>query len=343
MRYKLLGRSGLRVSELCLGTMTFGEEWGWGASKAESRKIFDAFTEAGGNFIDTADIYTDGTSEAFLSEFVKAERQSLVLSTKYSNNAPVNDANAAGNQRKNMVHSLEASLRRLGVDYIDLYWMHNWDGMTPPDEVMRAFDDLVSAGKVLYIGISDAPAWVVAQSNTIAAMRGWTEFVGLQIPYSLVERTVERELIPMARALDIGVTAWGALGSGLLTGKYTQESADEKRLEKADFVPQSEQNLKIARAVDKVAEELGKPAAQVALNWVRQQPGVIPILGARTVSQLRTNLGCLDFALSDEHMAVLGEVSAIPGGFPSDFLSSEIVQTFAYGGLFDRIDNHRRR
>jgi aryl-alcohol dehydrogenase-like predicted oxidoreductase len=196
MNYRLLGKSGLRVSEFCLGTMTFGEDWGWGSSKDEAKKIYDAFREAGGNFIDTANIYTNGTSESFLGEFLKGHRESVVLATKFTNAAPGTDPNAAGNHRKNMVQAVEASLKRLQTDYIDLYWVHIWDQITPVEEVMRALDDLVRQGKVLYVGISDAPAWWIARANTLASLRGWSPFVGLQIEYSLIERTVERELIP---------------------------------------------------------------------------------------------------------------------------------------------------
>ncbi len=209
MRYRLLGKSGLRVSELCLGTMTFGEDFGWGSPKEESRKVYDAFLEAGGNFIDTANFYTNGTSESFLGEFMQGHRERLVLATKYTLSPPVNDPNAAGNQRKNMMQAVEASLKRLQTDYIDLYWLHIWDQITPVEEVMRAFDDLVRQGKILYAGVSDMPAWVVAKGNTLAELRGWTPFVGLQIEYSLIERTPERELLPD------GVRPWAG-GHGLV-------------------------------------------------------------------------------------------------------------------------------
>ena len=208
MRYRLLGNSGLRVSEAALGTMTFGDDWGWGATKEEARKLYDAFREAGGNFIDTANLYTNGTSESFLGEFMQGHRQSVVMATKYTNAVPGTDPNAGGNQRKNMVQAVEASLKRLKTDYIDLYWVHIWDQITPVEEVMRGLDDLVRQGKVLYVGISDAPAWWIAQGNTLAHLRGWSPFIALQIEYSLTERTVERELIPMAKALNLGVTAW---------------------------------------------------------------------------------------------------------------------------------------
>jgi aryl-alcohol dehydrogenase-like predicted oxidoreductase len=222
VRYKLLGNSGLRVSELCLGTMTFGEDWGWGSSEEESRKVYDAFLDAGGNFIDTANIYTSGTSERLLGEFLHGQREHIVLATKYTNAAPGTDPNAAGNHRKSMVQALEASLKRLKTDYIDLYWLHIWDQITPIEEVMRAFDDLVRQGKILYAGVSDIPAWVVAKGNTLAALRGWTPFVGLQIEYSLIERTPERELLPMAADLGLGVTAWSPLAGGVLTGKQLE-------------------------------------------------------------------------------------------------------------------------
>ena len=225
MRYKLLGRSGLRVSEMALGTMTFGEEWGWGASKEESRKVFDAYAAAGGNFIDTANNYTGGTSERFVGEFIAAEREHFVLATKYTLNMRNGDPNFSGNHRKNMLQALEASLRRLNTEYIDLYWLHAWDFMTPVEEVMRAFDDMVRQGKVLYIGISDTPAWVVSMANTLADLRGWTRFTGLQIRYNLTDRAAERDLLPMARALDIAVTPWSILGAGVLTGKYNAGSA----------------------------------------------------------------------------------------------------------------------
>ena len=203
MKYYLLGRSGLRVSEISLGTMTFGEEWGWGASKEESRKQFELYVERGGNFIDTANRYTEGTSERLVGEFVGAKREEFVVATKYTLFTRKGDPNSAGNQRKNLVQSLDASLKRLKMDYIDLYWLHAWDYLTPVEEVMRALDDQVSAGKVLYVGISDAPAWVVSQANMLAILRGWTPFVALQIEYSLIERTPERELLPMAEAMGL--------------------------------------------------------------------------------------------------------------------------------------------
>ncbi len=340
MRYRLLGHSGLRVSELCLGAMTFGDDRGWGAAPEESRRIFDAYAEADGNFIDTADIYTNGTSEKLVGEFVAGDRERFVLATKYSNSAPVGDPNAAGNHRKNMVQSLEASLKRMKLDYIDLYWLHAWDYMTPIEEVMRAFDDLVRAGKILYAGISDTPAWVIAQADTLAAVRGWSRFVAIQVEYSLVERTTERELLPMAQALDLGVTAWSPLGSGLLTGKYTRDAdkKDKRRLDQEPFKEIDDRVYSIAREVDRVAEEIGKTPSQVALNWLRQHNGVLPIVGARTLEQFRENCGCLEFSLENDQIERLNKVSQIELGFPHDFLKMEAPHNFLYGGLFDRID-----
>src|SRR5580698_4662205 len=275
MRYRLLGKSGLRVSELCLGTMTFGEDWGWGASAEESRKVYDAFVEAGGNFIDTANVYTGGTSERLLGEFMHGQRERIVLATKYTGAAPGTDPNAAGNHRKSMVQALEASLKRLKTDYIDLYWLHIWDQITPIEEVMRAFDDLVRQGKILYAGVSDMPAWIVAKANTLAELRGWTSFVGLQIEYSLIERTPERDLLPMAASLGLGVTAWSPLAGGLLTGKQLEPNGakDSRQNDPSmkQFMRSSARKEAVAREVVAVARECGHSPAQVALAWLRQR------------------------------------------------------------------------
>jgi aryl-alcohol dehydrogenase-like predicted oxidoreductase len=345
MRYRLLGKSGLRVSELCLGTMTFGEEYGWGSSKEESRKVFDAFLEAGGNFIDTANFYTKGTSESLLGEFMEGQRQRLVLATKYTLGSPGNDPNAAGNQRKNMMQAIEASLKRLRTDYIDLYWLHIWDQLTPIEEVMRAFDDLVRQGKILYAGVSDMPAWVVAKANTLAEFRGWTPFVGLQIEYSLIERTPERELLPMAQNLGLAVTAWSPLAGGVLTGKYlgaTQGEKEQKRFDtpgQTPFFAVGARPEAIAREVQEVARECGRSPAQVALAWLRQRPTpIIPIIGARKLEQIKDNLACIDLKLDPSHLDRLDEVSRIELGFPQDFYKREMVRTITYAGMRDLID-----
>lgn len=345
MNYQLLGRSGLRVSELCLGTMTFGEDWGWGAAKDEARKIYDAFREAGGNFIDTANLYTQGTSESFVGEFVRSHREEVVVATKYTNAAPGRDANAGGNQRKNMVQAVEASLKRLGTDYVDLYWLHIWDQLTPVEEVMRAFDDLVRAGKVLYVGVSDAPAWVVAKSNMLAELRGWTKYVGLQIEYSLLERTVERELIPVAKDQGMTVLAWSPLRYGLLTGKYLPENAGsgaaQARLNTEmmkNYTTVDESTQRTVRAVVDLAKEMGISAAQVALAWLRHRPvPVIPIIGVRKLSQLEDNVGSLGVTFTPAQLQRLEQASAVPLGFPHDFYATEMVENFVYGGLRKRI------
>jgi len=318
MKYRLLGNSGLRVSELALGAMTFGQE-AWGVGKDESRRVYDGFREAGGNFVDTANIYSGGQSESFLGEFIEDDREQIVLATKYTGATRRRDVNAAGNSRKNMMESLHASLRRLGTDYVDVYWVHARDFLTPIEEVMRGLDDLVRQGKVLYVGISDTPAWEVARANTLASLRGWTPFVGLQIRYSLLDRAVERELLPMAKALDLGVTPWDTLGSGILTGKYNRDTSSQGRATMRGDIGQRQ--LDIAAEVVRIADEIGRTPAQVALAWVRQGPGVIvPLVGARTRAQLDDNLGCLDLVLDAEHKARLDEVSRIPRGFPHEFL-----------------------
>jgi aryl-alcohol dehydrogenase-like predicted oxidoreductase len=330
MRYTLLGQSGLRVSELALGTMTFGTDWGWGASEGESAKQFELFAEAGGTLIDTANRYTNGSAETILGDLLAPDRDHFVVGTKYSLNTRDGDLNAGGNHRKNLVRALEASLRRLRTDYVDVLWLHAWDYLTPADEVMRALDDQVRLGKVLYLGISDTPAWVVAQLQTLAAARGWSAFAGLQIEYSLVQREVERELIPMARGLGLGVLAWGPLGAGLLSGKYANENPGERRL--AEVPPA---RLAIARAVADIARELGLSSSVVALAWLRAQGGVIPILGARTAQQLGDNLACLDTELPGAAMARLDQASHVARGFPHDFLAST---DYIFGGMSDRLD-----
>jgi aryl-alcohol dehydrogenase-like predicted oxidoreductase len=341
MKFRLLGRSGLRVSEAALGAMTFGEDWGWGSAKGESRKIYDAYREAGGNFVDTANVYTQGSSESFLGEFMKGHRQSIVLATKYTNAAAGTDPNAAGNHRKNMLQSIEASLKRLQTDYVDLYWVHIWDRITPVDEVMRALDDLVRQGKVLYVGISDAPAWWIARANTLAELRGWSPFVGLQIEYSLVERTVERELIPAAAALNLGVTAWSPLASGLLTGKYQGGKQNAGRLANESmrqFLPDPERAKRVLEALGRVVKEVGTSHAQVALAWLRTRPvPVIPIIGARKLDQLRDNLASLELVLTPGQVKTLDDASRIDLGFPHDLYSREMVRSFVSGGTADQL------
>jgi aryl-alcohol dehydrogenase-like predicted oxidoreductase len=340
MRYKLLGKSGLRVSELCLGTMTFGEDWGWGASREESGRIFDRFAEAGGNFIDTSCNYTNGTAERFVGELVASGRDRFVVATKYSLTSRKDDPNAGGNHRKNLMQSLEGSLRRLKTDYVDLLWLHMWDGVTPVEEVMRALDDVVRAGKVLYVGMSDTPAWVVSQADTMAELRGWSRLVALQLPYSIASRDPERDLLPMAKAFDLAVLAWGTIGGGVLTGKYRRnDPAEPHRYEAA-----GERQMAVGDAVVALAGEIGASPPQVAINWVRQQQAralIIPILGARTEAHLKDNLTCLDFELTPEQLQRLEAASPIDLGFPHTFLADDEVHELIFGDTFGLIDKHR--
>ncbi|MBK8259330.1 MAG: aldo/keto reductase [Polyangiaceae bacterium] len=344
MRYKLLGKSGLRVSELALGTMTFGEDWGFGASRDESRRQFDTFVERGGNFFDSAINYTNGSAEQILGEFIASERARFVIATKYSLNTRPDDPNAGGNQRKNMVQSVETSLKRLGTDYIDLYWVHLHDPYTPFEETMRGLDDLVRAGKVLYVGISDAPAWWIAQANTMADLRGWSRFVALQVQWSLIERDVEREHIPMARALDMAVTPWGVLGAGILTGKYASGKAPEDTRRVGWTANRlTDKNHAIVAEVQKIAGEIERTASQVSIAWVKQQaPNVIPIIAARKYEQIVDNLAAADVTLTAEQMKRLNEAAAIKLGFPYDFLASDSVRALAYGKTGALIDDHRQ-
>ena len=296
MDYRLLGNTGLRVSELCLGTMTFGPDWGWGADKDVSRRIFDLYIEAGGNFIDTSCNYTNGTSEKYVGEFVSADRDRFVIATKYSLTERKSDPNFGGNHRKNMRRSVEGSLKRLGTDHIDMLYLHMWDYTTPVEEVMRSLDDLVRAGKLLYAAISDTPAWVVSRANMLAELRGWSPFIAYQGEYSLASRTPERDVLPMVKALGLTFLGWGLLEAGELTGKYNAPSDEPKRSNDT-----SDRIKAMATVLVDLAKEIGRTPSQVAINWARQGPyGVLPILGARTEAQIKDNLGCLDFDLTPE-------------------------------------------
>ncbi|MGD6747365.1 aldo/keto reductase [Streptomyces sp. BH106] len=344
--YRLLGRSGLRVSPLALGTATFGTEWGWGAERDEARKLFDLYVERGGNFVDTADTYTNGSSERLLGAFARDRRDSLVLATKYTTLRTPGDPNSGGGHRKNLFAAVEASLRRLDTDRIDVLYLHVWDDTTPVEETLRALDDLVRQGKILYVAICNAPAWQVARMQTIAELRGWSPLVALQIEYNLIERGGERDLIPMARELGLGVIPYSPLGGGVLTGKYGR---DDLRPSEADGTRRNfnlalgtltERNLAIADAVREVAADLGRTPAQIALAWTLRNPGVTaPIIGARTPEQLKDNLGALEVDLTDAHLSRLDEASAIELGYPHDMLASGHIRTVTRGDLkFDRQD-----
>lgn len=334
--YRLLGRSGLRVSPFALGTMTFGEVWG--AEEAECRRMFDHYVDAGGNFVDTAGYYAHGKSEELLGKFVGGKRDGLVLSTKYSM-AHEGGPNAGGNSRKSMMQTVETSLRRLGTDYIDLLFLHAWDDMTPADEIMRGFDDLVRQGKVLYAGISDTPAWQIARLQTMAELRGWTQFCALQAEYNLIERTADREMVPAARALGLGLMPWSPLASGRLSGKFAAGAirpgaADGGRsvnLEQYGLI--DARTVAIATATQEVASARGLTSPQVALAWTLARPGVsATLLGARTLSHLQDNLAALTVELDDEAMAKLEEASAIAPGFPHDFLAMPFIKAALTAG-----------
>ena len=335
--YRLLGRSGLRISPLALGTMTFGETWG--AEEAESRRIFDAYIDKGGNFIDTAGYYAQGRSEALTGKFAHEKRSRLVLSTKYALAAEHGDPNAAGNGRKNMVRTVEASLKRLNTDYIDLFFLHVWDSTTPADEILRGFDDLVRQGKVAYIGISDTPAWEVARMQTLAELHGWTQFAALQVEYSLLQRATERDLIPAAKALGLGVLPWSPLANGLLSGKYaTGATVPADPLGGRGGMLKSIGRITaaavaVADAVKAVADELEATSAQVALAWTLVNPAVAaPITGARTLRQLEDNIGALSVKITLPQLAQLDEASRIELGFPHDFLTHDFIRQGLTGG-----------
>jgi aryl-alcohol dehydrogenase-like predicted oxidoreductase len=340
-RYRLLGRSGLRVSPLALGAMTFGTDWGWGADRDETRRIVDAYVDRGGNFIDTADVYTNGTSEQLVGEMAAGRRDRLVIATKYTSSTDPDNPNAGGNHRRNLVRSVEDSLRRLGTDYIDLLYLHAWDSTTPVEEVLRGMDDLVRSGKVVYVGISDTPAWQVSRMQAIADLRGWSPLVALQIEYSLVERTVERDLIPMAAELGLGVVPWSPLASGVLTGKYDRsdlatDSTGSPNGTRRDIAAGNgaltERALDIADTVTKVAAELDTTPSRVAIAWDLQNPAVTaPILGVRTLAQLEDNLGALDVEFTADQLAALDAASAVPLGFPHEFLQRPMTRTVMGG------------
>lgn len=336
--YVTLGRSGLRVSPLCLGTMTFGEDWGWGASVKESEAILDRFLDRGGNFLDTANVYTRGHSEKIIGDHVcksPSKRDRVVIATKFTGNLFRGDPNGGGAGRKAIYAACEASMRRLRTDYIDLYWMHVWDRWTPVEETLRALEDLVASGKARYLGFSDTPAWKVAQAQTMAQLRGWAPLVALQIEYSLLERTVEGELVPMAQELGLGITPWSPLKGGILSGKYTRSEAVKGANQPArgEWVSRHlhEQSFKVVDELGRIAKELGSTPARVALAWVQGRPGVgSTILGVRTVAQLDDNLAALDVRLTDSQLAALDSVSRPSLNFPADFLG--MAPTFTHGG-----------
>lgn len=337
MRYKHFGKTGLRVSTFVLGTANFGKGWGYGSDNDEARKIFERYREAGGNFIDTADQYQFGQSESLVGEFIAADRDDIVLATKFSLGDTHNSGlHRTGNSRKSMVQSVEASLKRLKTDRIDLLWVHMPDGVTPMDEIARGLNDLVTSGKILYAGLSDFPAWRVSAGITTAELRGWAPIAAVQLEYSLVERTVERELLPMAAAFSLGTVTWSPLGGGLLTGKYRR--GETGRAQGLGAVIHSENNDMKTKIVDEVlaiSEELGCSPGQVALAWVLAR-GCTPILGPRTLDQLQDNLAAQDITLSPTHINALNNASSVELGFPYKILADS-AGTLA-GGKLDQIE-----
>lgn len=328
--YRLLGRSGLRVSPLALGTMTFGTEWEWGAEEGVAQRIFDTYIERGGNLIDTANGYTKGTSEKLIGKFIQGRRDQLVVSTKFS--FPTDrDPNSGGNHRKSIVGSIHGSLRRLNTDYIDLLFLHAWDNTTPVDEVLRALDDLVRSGKILYIGISNTPAWQISRMQALASVRGWSQFVALQIEYNLLQRVPERELIPMATELGLGVMPWSPLRGGVLSGKYRDNQATDERTASAEtgtrhnlvqtsglLTPRSDE---VVKELLRISKDTGRSPSQVAIAWLLNKPGVVaPVLGARTFDQFIENLDALVLDLSPCYMTALDQISKIELGYPHDYL-----------------------
>jgi len=344
MKYYLLGKSGLRVSELALGAMSFGSEWGWGADANEARKMLDLFIDRGGNFVDTANFYTNGASEKMLGEFLGEKRQQIVLSTKYTFSTHPGDPNAGGNHRKSMVRSVETSLQRLKTDYIDVLYLHIWDGTTTVDEILRAMDDLVRAGKILYVGIADTPAWQISRMQAISDLRGWSPLVALQIEYNLIERTGERELIPMANEMGLAVIPFAPLANGLLSGKYTEEDFLDKRASaglhgsrrnaiaaKGKF---TERNWRIVAEVKRVAIEVQKSPAQVALAWLLSRSTVTSVLlGASKLKQLENNLDSLNTVLSPDQIKQLDAITRVEMGFPHEHLENPVIKQAISGGI----------
>ena len=326
--YVTLGRSGLRVSPFCLGAMTFGEDWGWGASVQESEAMLDHYLAAGGNFIDTANVYTKGHSEKIIGDYfarTPGRRDRVVIATKFVINLHANDPNGGGAGRKGIVAACEQSLRRLQTDYIDLYWMHAWDRFTPIDETLRALDDLVSAGKVRYIGFSDTPAWKTAEAQVLATLRGWSPVTAVQVEYSLLQRTIEGEIVPMAQEMGMAVTPWSPLKGGLLSGKYTRAHAGQQKASRgaAGDALLVESTYKIIDELVRIAGDLRSTPARVALAWVQGQPGITStILGVRTVQQLEDNVAALALMLAPEHLDVLGKLSKPALNFPFDYLKN---------------------
>jgi aryl-alcohol dehydrogenase-like predicted oxidoreductase len=350
VRYKVFGNTGLRVSEMALGTGTFGTKWGSGADKPQARELFDHFVEQGGTLLDCADGYQGGEAESYLGEFIRAERANLAVATKFTTALGARSLLQTGNSRKAMVHSLEQSLKRLGTEYVDIYWVHFPDHVTPVDEIMRGLDDIVRAGKAHYIGLSDFPAWRVARAATFAELRAMTPLAAVQIEYSLAERTAEREVIPMASAFGMAVAIWSPLGGGMLTGKYRRGETGRREsgfgaggLRTLDAPTET----RLFAALDATAQELGVSLAQVAIAWVRHRgdhygASFFPIIGSRKLAQLKDNLAAINVTLSAEQLQRLDAASAVPLGFPHEFIQGDALLDAQSGGLWQKLDRLRR-
>ncbi|MEU8131175.1 aldo/keto reductase [Micromonospora sp. NPDC049049] len=347
--YRQLGRSGLWISPLALGAATFGNDWGWGAEKDEARRLFDLYVERGGNFIDTAVTYTNGTSERMLGEFARGRRDSLVLARKYTTLRTPGDPNSGGASRKSLNGAVETSLRQLGTDYIDLLYLHVWDFTTPVEEILRGLDDLVRQGKVLYVAISNTPAWQISRMHAIADLRGWSPLAAVQLEYNLIERTAERDLLPMARELGLGTVLWSPLAGGVLTGKYSRQDLATPDAAAAESARKgfnlalggvTERNLAIVDVVKEIASELNRTPAQVGLAWTLQNPAVTsPVIGARTSAQLQENLGALEVEFTPSQLTRLDQASAIELGFPHAMLASDHIRAQTRGEI--TFANHR--
>ena len=342
MNYHLLGRTGLRISPFSLGTMTFGQDWGWGSSQETAAKIFDLYVEAGGNFVDTADLYTNGTSEQYVGKFIRDRslRDKIVLATKYTFNPQPGNPNSGGNGRKNLFRAIEGSLKRLGTDYIDLYWLHAWDTLTPVEEAIGSLSALVQSGKVRYIGLSDCPAWYVSRAQTIAELRGWEKIAAIQMEYSLIERSIEHEYVPMVQELGMGICTWSPLAFGFLSGKYSKGQINEGRLKamagsghpQLQRILSADRNWQIVEVLKEVSKQIGRPAAQVALNWITKRPGIsATIIGATKIEQLQANLQSLDFEIPAEQSAKLAAASDLPVPAPYNFYGESMRQLFSGG------------
>jgi aryl-alcohol dehydrogenase-like predicted oxidoreductase len=344
MNYYLLGKSGLRVAPFALGTMTFGTEWGWGSPEDTARKIFNLYVDTGGNFIDTADLYTNGTSEEMVGKFTSERRlrDNLVIATKYTFNLQPGNPNSGGNGRKNLYRAIEGSLKRLKTDYIDLLWVHAWDTLTPIDEVVHALNSLVESGTIRYIGLSDFPAWVVSRAHTLADLRGWEKISAIQMEYNLTDRSIENEYVPMVQTLGMGTCVWSPLAGGFLSGKYDKNKLSESQGRLgytsvqshpvAGLVLKNPRNWEIVEVLKSVAHEMDKSPAQVALNWITERPGITStIIGATKIDQLKSNLQSLDFTIPKNLSEKLEQISARGKMTPYIFYDAAMQQNFTGG------------